>query len=284
MPITTTTTSTTTSSTAPSSSRQTRPPNAPTRTQTRTLSTTAHPQRQKPSHLTVPKEDVPAYPYGPFLTYKQRNEGLFGRSKIRFGNTVSEKYDRKSRTTWLPNRHTKRLWSPALQHFIRTRLTASVLRTIDRLGGIDEYLLGSKQKRVRELGPAGWALRWKIIQTPAIQARFAREREALGLPPKTAETVSAEAEAGVADLVLEGGEGEGGGQNKKASAQALHDVVDGMLARDEEFVLGNEEDVSTEPEASSEAEVEVKAEAIKEAAAADAAADAGAGAKAESRI
>ncbi|RYP55757.1 hypothetical protein DL770_010883 [Monosporascus sp. CRB-9-2] len=193
----------------------------------RAFGSTPQPRRQTPSHLTVPADQIPPYPYGPFRTYKQRNQGLFGRSKIRFGNTVSEKYDRKSRTSWLPNRHTKRLWSPALGAFIRTRLTAQVLRTVDRLGGIDEYLLGSKAKRIRELGPAGWALRWKIMQTPAVRARFAREREALGLPPK--EEHAAE-EAVHPELV-----GEAGGRR---AADAVGDLVDGMIARDEEFVLG----------------------------------------------
>lgn len=155
----------------------------------RCLSTTTPLSRQKPSHRTVDPELVPDYPYGPFRTYKQANEGLYGGAKIRFGNTVSEKYNRKSRTTWLPNRHTKRLWSKGLQAFIRVRLTARTLRTIDKLGGIDEYVLGPKARRIKELGPAGWALRWKVMQSPIIQEQYAREREALGLPPKPVQVV-----------------------------------------------------------------------------------------------
>ncbi len=189
----------------------------------RALSTTAPLARQTPSHRTVPADRVPDYPYGRFETYKQRNEGLYGRSKIRFGNVVAAKYKNKARTTWLPNRHTKRLWSPSLNAFIRTRMTASVLHTIDRLGGIDEYLLGSKAKRIKELGPAGWALRWKIMQTDAVQARFARERAALGLPPK-----DAGASLFPAELASEG-----------LSAEAVLDEVDAMLERDDEFVIGD---------------------------------------------
>ncbi|KAI0966116.1 hypothetical protein F4678DRAFT_450872 [Xylaria arbuscula] len=193
----------------------------------RTLGTTAPLHRQTPSHLTVPTDKVPTYPYGRFETYKQRNQGLYGRSKIRFGNVVASKYGNKSRTSWLPNRHTKRLWSPSLNAFIRTRMTASVLHTIDRLGGIDEYLLGSKAKRIKELGPAGWALRWKIMQTDAVRARFARQREALGLPPKEGDVLSGVAEV-PAELASEG-----------VSARDLMDEVDGMLEREEEFVLGD---------------------------------------------
>ncbi|KAI0596894.1 hypothetical protein F4775DRAFT_584614 [Biscogniauxia sp. FL1348] len=197
----------------------------------RAFSTTRPLPRQKPSHLTVPADQVPDYPYGRFQTYKQRNEGLYGGAKVRFGNTVAAKWGRKSGTHWLPNRHTKRLWSPALGAFVRTRLTTNVLKTIDKLGGIDEYLLGSKTRRIRELGPAGWALRWKIIQTPAIQERFARERKALGLPPKGEAERSAEAATLPAEL-------QGGG----ATAQSVMTEVDQMLARDDEFVIGEVKD------------------------------------------
>ncbi|KAI1276481.1 hypothetical protein F5Y07DRAFT_137468 [Xylaria sp. FL0933] len=202
----------------------------------RTFSTTPPQSRQTPSHLTVPKDLVPDYPYGPFQTYKQRNAGLYGRSKIRFGNVVASKYGNKSRTTWLPNRHTKRLWSPALNAFIRTRMTASVLHTIDRLGGIDAYLLGSKAKRIKELGPAGWALRWKIMQTPAVQARFAAEREVLGLPAKTSTTAGDTAAGGAVDAAA-------GFPAELASEgltpETVLDEVDAMLERDEEFVIGD---------------------------------------------
>ncbi|KAI1078592.1 hypothetical protein F5B20DRAFT_547677 [Whalleya microplaca] len=193
----------------------------------RALSTSSPLARQKPSHLTVPAAELPEYPYGPFYTYKQRNQGLYGTSKIRFGNVVAPRYHNKSRTTWLPNRHTKRLWSPALHAFIRTRMTAGVLRTIDSLGGIDEYLLGSKTARIRQLGPAGWALRYKIMQTPAIQARFAAEREKLGLPPKSVQQVESEkADAGVSEAAVA--------------------EVDAMLEADEEFVIGGGQDGGAE--------------------------------------
>lgn len=181
------------------------------------FSTTATASRQTPTHLKVPFERVPDYPYGPFRWYKQRNSGLYGTSKIRFGNTVSEEHNIKQPTSWRPNRHTKRLWSPSLNMFIRTRLTAHVLRTIDRLGGIDEYLLGTKQRRIKELGPAGWRLRWKVMQSAPVQEKWAREREAMGLPPKGSVEV-AEAAPSPEEIA----------------------EIDAMLAREDEFVIGEE--------------------------------------------
>lgn len=61
-------------------------------------------------------------------------------------------------------------------------MQARVLRTIDKVGGLDEYLLGGKRARVKELGMGGWELRWRIWQTDMVAERFRREREALGVP------------------------------------------------------------------------------------------------------
>ncbi|KAI2468840.1 ribosomal L28 family-domain-containing protein [Annulohypoxylon bovei var. microspora] len=215
---------------------------APIYNTTRALSTTAPLSRQRPSYLTVPAEQVPDYPYGPFRTYKQANQGLFAGSKTRFGNVVAEEHRNKSRTTWLPNRHTKRLWSPSLNAFIRTRLTARVLRTIDRHGGIDEYLLGSKARRIKDLGPAGWALRWKIIQTPAIQERFARERVVLGLPPKEVKSTELPSELAAGGF----------------TSDSVLSEVEGMIERGDEFVIG-------EVKEGEEVILDEEAQAIKEA-------------------
>lgn len=73
-------------------------------------------------------------------------------------------------------------------------MAARVLRTIDKLGGLDEYLLGEKEGRIRELGESGWWLRWAIMRTPAIRKRFAAERQRLGLPPDGIEEMVDEAE------------------------------------------------------------------------------------------
>ncbi|KAH9886395.1 hypothetical protein F4778DRAFT_758875 [Xylariomycetidae sp. FL2044] len=207
----------------------------------RALSTTPSLHRQKPSHLTVPLDQVPDYPYGPYQTYKQRNSSLYAGAKVRFGNVVAPKYHNKSRKKWSPNRHVKRLWSVSLQAFVRTRLTASVLSTIDRLGGIDEYLLGDKARRIKDLGPAGWKLRWKIMQTPAVRERFDRQRVALGLPPKGDLLLGATAAAANEGGLLGGLAGGDVTTASSSSSEAVLNEVDGMLARDEEFVLGGDE-------------------------------------------
>ncbi len=167
--------------------------------------------------------EIPPYPYGPRPFYHQSNTGLYGAARIRFGNNVSERNQIKTRRKWRPNVHQKRLWSASLGVFVRTRVTTRVLRTVDKAGGLDEYLLGRKPQRVKDLGPWGWRLRWRIMQTPALRERFALERAALGLPPKAEEVLRLEAEEPLPDGT--------------AAGDALLAETDRMLAEDAEFEL-----------------------------------------------
>lgn len=66
--------------------------------------------------------------------------GLFGNAHIFKGFTVSFS-DKRTRRFWKPNAIKLRLYSETLDKRIRIRSTAAVLRTIDRMGGLDNYLL-----------------------------------------------------------------------------------------------------------------------------------------------
>lgn len=130
---------------------------------------------------------------------------------------MSKKNEIKTRRHWRPNVHFKRLYSDSLGKEIRIRVTPRVLRTIDKCGGLDEYLLGEKPRRIKELGMGGWKLRWMIMNTDRVKERFRVQREKLGLPPlEFSETEEAE------------------------RLQALADI-DAELAQDEEFDIGGEE-------------------------------------------
>lgn len=61
--------------------------------------------------------------------------------------------------------------------------------TIDKVGGLDNYLLGSKTARLKELGPKGWKLRHRVLKSAWYQKLAAKEREAL-----SAQVVQATAE------------------------------------------------------------------------------------------
>lgn len=160
----------------------------------RTFATTSplRMQLKKIDRKDLPSE-IPAYPY-PAQWYKQADRGLYGGQRIQFGNNVGEDSGTKTRRSWAVNVFHKRLFSKALNRFIQVKVSSRTLRTIEKVGGLDEYLLGEKTARIKGLGVRGWELRWAIMHTPAILKRFARERKALGLPEleKSVEQLEAE--------------------------------------------------------------------------------------------
>jgi len=77
-----------------------------------------------------------------------------------------------------------------------------VLRTIDKVGGLDEYLLGEKAARIRELGMHGWLLRWRILHTPAVKERFLMQRIEMGLPESSTQDLIGRAGEAVSPEML----------------------------------------------------------------------------------
>lgn len=141
------------------------------------------------SHLpknVIPKDAyIPPYPYGDHKLFKQANKGLYGDQMIRFGNNVSKETETKTRRKWKPNVLSKSLYSVALKKRIKLRVTAKILKTMDREGGLDEYLLKDNEARIKELGPMGWALRWTLMQRPEVIDRLRADAAALGLDQAT---------------------------------------------------------------------------------------------------
>ena len=86
---------------------------------------------------------------------------------------------------------------------MRVRITTRVLRTVDKVGGLDEYLLGEKAQRIKELGMGGWKLRWRIMQTERVKERFRLQREQLGLPPVEDVLVNSDGNLASAEEVAE---------------------------------------------------------------------------------
>lgn len=74
------------------------------------------------------------------------------------------------------------------------RVQARVLRTIDKVGGLDEYLLGESPARVRELGMAGWKMRWRLMQDPGVKKRLMKRRLELGLSSRGPDMLLSDAE------------------------------------------------------------------------------------------
>lgn len=98
----------------------------------------------------------------------------------------------------------KLIWSDALQKNVYIKLSNRVLRTIRREGGLDNYLLDDRPKRIKELGLFGWRLRYQVMQSPRMKEKMEEERKSLGLPkPPTFEEWLEEKKPELAERVKE---------------------------------------------------------------------------------
>ncbi|KAJ1978257.1 hypothetical protein H4R34_003273 [Dimargaris verticillata] len=75
-------------------------------------------------------------------------QGLYAGKQVKFGNRVSEKWESKSRRMWKPNVQRAKLYSAILDETIQIKVTTALLRTVDKKGGLDNYLLGTKNKNI----------------------------------------------------------------------------------------------------------------------------------------
>ncbi|MEE8274755.1 MAG: 50S ribosomal protein L28 [Alphaproteobacteria bacterium] len=66
---------------------------------------------------------------------------------VQTGNNVSHAHN-KTRRRFLPNLQRATLISDALGERVRMRLTPNALRTVDRRGGLDAYLLATKDDKL----------------------------------------------------------------------------------------------------------------------------------------
>jgi ribosomal protein L28 len=125
---------------------------------------------------------MPRYPYGKNVHFPEANYGLYGGATISSGSKISKGRNKgKTMRKWLPNIKLVRIESKALGRELTLPIRARVIRTIKKCGGLDEYLLGERPARIKELGPLGWKLRWMILQTPAVSKQVVKRLKKLGL-------------------------------------------------------------------------------------------------------
>uniref|UniRef100_A0A7S1Z364 Large ribosomal subunit protein bL28m n=1 Tax=Trieres chinensis TaxID=1514140 RepID=A0A7S1Z364_TRICV len=87
--------------------------------------------------------------------------GLYDGKDIRSGNNVSFSM-KKTKRKFKPNVLKKAVYSETLDEMVRFHLTASTLRSIDKAGGLDNYLL--KSKHVVPGKNEGWTTKNRILQ------------------------------------------------------------------------------------------------------------------------
>ncbi|CEF97699.1 Ribosomal protein L28 [Ostreococcus tauri] len=74
--------------------------------------------------------------------------GVFAGKHIKFGNMVSEDGGNKTRRRWSPNVQKKRVYSELLERMIPMRVTTKALRCMDKAGGLDEYILKTRDDKL----------------------------------------------------------------------------------------------------------------------------------------
>jgi len=77
----------------------------------------------------------------------------------------------RSRRTWKPNVQQKFLWFAPLQKHLRLSVTTSALRTIDKAGGLESYLLASQPAK---LDPRAQELRDWLLASRTAKRNVAR--------------------------------------------------------------------------------------------------------------
>ena len=87
------------------------------------------------------------------------SRGLYDGKDVRSGNNVSFSM-KATKRKFKPNVFLKRVYSETLDEMIRFHLTAATLRSIDKAGGLDNYLLTSKHVKKGE----GMAVKQQILR------------------------------------------------------------------------------------------------------------------------
>ena len=98
--------------------------------------------------------------------------GLYNGKDIRSGNNVSFSM-KKTKRTFKPNVFKKRVYSETLDEMVRFHLTTSALRSIDKAGGLDNYLLTSKHVTEGE----GLVVKQRILKKMAKDAKKKEKAE-----------------------------------------------------------------------------------------------------------
>uniref|UniRef100_A0A7R9WSX1 Large ribosomal subunit protein bL28m n=2 Tax=Craspedostauros australis TaxID=1486917 RepID=A0A7R9WSX1_9STRA len=93
--------------------------------------------------------------------------GLYDGKDVRSGNNVSFSM-KATRRKFKPNVFRKRLYSETLDEMVRFHVTTSALRSIDKAGGLDNYLLSSKHVLEGE----GLMAKKRIVQRKKLMARL----------------------------------------------------------------------------------------------------------------
>ena len=112
---------------------------------------------------------------------------------------------------------------------MRIRVTARALRTIDKCGGLDEYLLGGSKARIKEMGWGGWALRWRVLRSPKGRERMREERRAIGVQEMTQPKITVvprEVDERLRSMIQQYDEMSGAGEGSESVVQQYDEMLE----------------------------------------------------------
>lgn len=137
---------------------------------TKPIDTTKYKAGDSREGLSIPffKKKYPDYAYETMF-FKRQNRGLYGGLQRTRSKTCSESRNKNLRSH-VPNVVKSKLWSETLNKAIHTRVSTSLLRTITKEGGLDNYLLKDKPARIKTMGLKGWKLRYEIMKKKDLES------------------------------------------------------------------------------------------------------------------
>ncbi|KAF8842800.1 hypothetical protein BDN67DRAFT_965196 [Paxillus ammoniavirescens] len=101
--------------------------------------------------------------------FKRAALGLFHGKLIQYGNNVPHS-KKKTRRNWLPNVQSKTLTSELMERSVKVKVTTRALRTINKHGGLDQYLLSTSPSLLGDEG-----MRLRILVREKFDAKNALE-------------------------------------------------------------------------------------------------------------
>ncbi|KAH9815490.1 ribosomal L28 family-domain-containing protein [Melampsora americana] len=90
---------------------------------------------------------------------KRADYGLYDGLKVKAGDNIPKSKHRTKRV-WNPNVQKSSLWSEVLNQSLQLKVTTAALKMIDKVGGLDRYVLQMSDKR---LGGTGIRIRELVI-------------------------------------------------------------------------------------------------------------------------
>lgn len=144
---------------------------------TKPVDTTIYKAGDAVEGVSIPKfrRKYPLYEYETMF-FKRQNRGLYGGLQRKRSKSCSESKNKNLRAH-KPNIVKAKLWSETLNKAVQTRVATKVLKTINKEGGLDNYLTKEKPARIKTVGLKGWRLRYDILKKKELDALPSVEKD-----------------------------------------------------------------------------------------------------------